>query len=98
MAQASANKKLKGWQFDPKGRPTTLHARLEAKRHRPQLKPVRVADVTPRLVPLIELRINDCRYPYDSEGGYLFCGLPKVEGRLPYCQAHCNLCYQPPDR
>ena len=63
------------------------------------LPQLRQADVEPLMVPLIELKHNSCRYPYDRdvERGYLFCGLTKMSS-TPYCPEHTELSYIPPDR
>jgi GcrA cell cycle regulator len=58
-------------------------------------KPValRCVGITPRLLALIELRPNDCRYPYggDKDGEAItFCGHPKLPGTS-YCAPHFDL-------
>ena len=53
----------------------------------------RTTDVIPRSVSLIDLRKNDCRYPY-GDGDFLFCGHPKMVGSS-YCVAHFHLCRGP---
>jgi GcrA cell cycle regulator len=54
---------------------------------------LRCVGVTPRLLSLIELRPNDCRYPYggDKDGEAItFCGHPKLPGTS-YCAPHFDL-------
>ncbi len=46
----------------------------------------RTADVVPRSVSLIDLRKNDCRYPY-GDGPFSFCGHSKTPGSN-YCFEH----------
>lgn len=49
--------------------------------------------IKPRLIALIELGPNDCRYPYsgDKDGEAItFCGYPKRPGAS-YCAAHFDL-------
>ncbi|WP_316200817.1 MULTISPECIES: GcrA family cell cycle regulator [unclassified Bradyrhizobium] len=58
---------------------------------------LREAAVTPLLLPLIELGPMQCRYPYDSKGGTLFCGLTKYSSRS-YCPDHDALCYRQEDK
>ena len=65
---------------------------------RPVLKRVkapklRCVEIEPRHLKLIELEMNDCRYPYggdkDNEA-ITFCGHPQREGSS-YCAAHFHL-------
>jgi hypothetical protein len=98
-----SNKKPNGWQLQAKARarPLARQDRLESKRRPlPPIRPSRMADVTPRLVPLVELKFDECHYPYDAPAGsamsFLFCGLKKMAGK-PYCQAHCEIAYRPRD-
>jgi GcrA cell cycle regulator len=54
---------------------------------------LRCVGITPRLLSLIELRPNDCRYPYggDRDGEAItFCGHPKLPGTS-YCAPHFGL-------
>ena len=54
---------------------------------------LRCVGVQPRLVPLVELASEDCRYPYggDKDGEAItFCGHPKREGSS-YCTPHFQL-------
>jgi GcrA cell cycle regulator len=54
---------------------------------------LRCVGITPRLLSLIELRPNDCRYPYggDKDGEAItFCGHPKLPGTS-YCAPHFDL-------
>lgn len=47
---------------------------------------LRVADVVPRMITLIELAPGDCRWPY-GDGPFVFCGCAVIsEGS--YCEAH----------
>jgi len=81
-------------------------ARMEPRQDRPpaemtqsapafEARPVtlRCVGITPRLLSLIELRPNDCRYPYggDKDGEAItFCGHPKLPGTS-YCAPHFDL-------
>jgi hypothetical protein len=49
------------------------------------------------MVPLAELRFDQCHYPVNDGGPLLFCGNKKMEGRTPYCELHHRLCHQPPE-
>jgi GcrA cell cycle regulator len=54
---------------------------------------LRCVGITPRLLPLVELEANDCRYPYggDKEGEAItFCGHPRLAGSS-YCAPHFHL-------
>ena len=54
---------------------------------------LRCVGITPRLLSLMELRPNDCRYPYggDKDGEVItFCGHPKLPGTS-YCAPHFDL-------
>jgi GcrA cell cycle regulator len=53
----------------------------------------RSVGIKPRLISLIELGPNDCRYPYGGEKdreAIAFCGRPKVPGSS-YCAPHFHL-------
>lgn len=53
----------------------------------------RCVGIKPRLISLIELGPNDCRYPYGGEKdreAITFCGHPKVPGSS-YCAPHFHL-------
>ncbi|MET4040365.1 GcrA family cell cycle regulator [Bradyrhizobium sp. RT6a] len=54
---------------------------------------LRCVGVQPRLVPLVELASEDCRYPYggDKDGEEItFCGHPREPGSS-YCAPHARL-------
>jgi GcrA cell cycle regulator len=54
---------------------------------------LRCVGVQPRLVPLVELAAEDCRYPYggDKDGEEItFCGHPSEPGSS-YCMPHARL-------
>ena len=62
-------------------------------------KPVklRCVGVRPRLIPLVELERDDCRYPYggDKEGEEIaFCGHPRQPGSS-YCAPHARVTRSP---
>jgi GcrA cell cycle regulator len=89
----------------PQKQPKT--ARMEPRQERPpaesiqsapapaRARPVtlRCVGITPRLLSLIELGPNDCRYPYggDKDGEAItFCSHPKLPGTS-YCAPHFDL-------
>ncbi len=54
---------------------------------------LRCVGIQPRLLPLVELELGDCRYPYggDKDGEpIVFCGHPCRPGAS-YCQPHFDL-------
>jgi GcrA cell cycle regulator len=54
---------------------------------------LRCVGIKPRLMSLIELGPNDCRYPYGGDRGgeaITFCGHPKLPGSS-YCAPHFHL-------
>jgi GcrA cell cycle regulator len=72
-----------------------LRRAVEGAEAAPAVKPVtlRCVGITPRLIPLIELKADDCRYPYggDKDGEPItFCGHPKLPGSS-YCGPHFHL-------
>jgi GcrA cell cycle regulator len=72
-----------------------LRRAAESAEAAPAAKPVtlRCVGITPRLIPLIELKADDCRYPYggDKDGEPItFCGHPKLPGSS-YCGPHFHL-------
>jgi hypothetical protein len=99
--RCAARQKAKRQGVLPPPPPKTIAERVVEKRKGgiplPKLKE---ADVEPQLMPLIELKPNQCRYPYDTERGVLFCGLPKMQATpnhpMPsYCPEHFALCTEP---
>jgi GcrA cell cycle regulator len=63
------------------------------------LPKLRIADVVPLNIPLIELGYGTCKYPTaESSSRHLFCGLSAIVSSAPYCRDHAAICFQPPDR
>ena len=57
--------------------------------------PVPVSIPEMRLVTMMQLTDQHCRYPIDTPTEMLFCGrIP--DGKPPYCKTHAKLCYMPP--
>jgi GcrA cell cycle regulator len=68
-----------------------MTAAAPVKRRKPV--PLRCVGVTPRLIPLVQLEQDDCRYPYggDRDGEAIsFCGHPRLPGSS-YCAPHFRL-------
>jgi GcrA cell cycle regulator len=87
----------------PKAKPPSLKKMRKAQAAEPSPPPVvaecaepvklRCVGITPRLLSLVELEANDCRYPYggDKEGEPItFCGHPRLAGSS-YCAPHFHL-------
>jgi GcrA cell cycle regulator len=51
----------------------------------------------PRNLSFEDLGTAHCRYPFGDAAPYLYCGHQRYED-LPYCAAHCRVCYVPPKR
>ena len=61
----------------------------------PPTPPVPVSIPEMRLVTMMQLTDQHCRYPIDTPTEMLFCGrIP--DGQPPYCKAHAKICYMPP--
>jgi GcrA cell cycle regulator len=76
----------------PRGRPADEAALPSAFECAEPVK-LRCVGVRPRLVSLVDLEANDCRYPYggDREGeAIVFCGHPRFAGSS-YCLPHFEL-------
>ena len=58
----------------------------------PVAKPSVLPDML--LLPMMELKNHHCRYPIDTDGEMLFCGLPVH--KKAFCQGHAKLVYLPP--
>jgi hypothetical protein len=58
----------------------------------PDAEPFRCAEVVPLNLPLIELEVGMCRYPF-GDTDFTFCGLPAVGS---YCSGHQALCWRVP--
>jgi GcrA cell cycle regulator len=62
-----------------------------------EMEKLRMADIVPRHLSLMDLERSDCRYPYggDAEGEAItFCGHPRRPGSR-YCAAHFQLSTRP---
>lgn len=61
--------------------------------------PMKVADVTPLNLSLMQLVPGVCRYPYGGEDGVpiTFCGHDSIEGQS-YCPSHAALCWREPQQ
>jgi len=68
---------------------------IQTKAIPPTPPPVPVSVPEMRLVTMMQLTSQHCRYPIDTPTEMLFCGrIP--DGQPPYCKAHAKLCYMPP--
>ena len=67
---------------------------------RPEPRPIKdIPKPVSRAIPLLELTDKTCRYPDGgrNESAVTFCGCP-VFGMNVYCEYHCRVAYQPPER
>jgi GcrA cell cycle regulator len=55
-----------------------------------EIAPLRCAEIMPLNLSLVDLALNDCRYPVTGDAPFLFCGHPKMEGSS-YCRPHFGL-------
>lgn len=55
---------------------------------------LRCVEIEPRHLPLIDLELGDCRYPYGDDV-VTFCGHPKQDGSS-YCVQHHFICNEKP--
>jgi hypothetical protein len=53
--------------------------------------------IAPGALTMLELGTNTCRWPSGTRVPYSFCGEP-VHGDRPYCQKHCKMSYQRPEK
>lgn len=65
----------------------------------PRPKPIPIEDMAvpvARMIPLLELTAEMCRFPIGDPGeaGFGFCGCRQF-GDLPYCEYHARVAYQP---
>lgn len=51
---------------------------------------LRCVEIEPRLIALLDLEPNDCRYPYGEGSSIAFCGHPQIRDSS-YCPAHRGL-------
>jgi hypothetical protein len=69
--------------------------------HKPQPRPIKPPPPPPAPVPdmklltMMELRDNHCRYPINGKDEMLFCGRYQ-DGKKPYCKQHAKICYVEP--
>ena len=56
-------------------------------------RPVPVDDGR-RLISLLDLTEDTCRWPFGDRGSYLFCGAPRAGPSPPYCAEHARLHYR----
>jgi GcrA cell cycle regulator len=78
----------------PKTRPAPKPRALLPKEIPPTPPPVPVSVPEIRLVTMMQLTSQHCRYPFGEDEDMLFCGKPRHLGR-PYCQEHAEVCYKP---
>lgn len=73
---------------------TVAPDREKRKFDRPVAEPAREGAPTPLLIPLVELRHGQCRWPIGDPGqpGFGFCGHPRLAER-PYCEFHVGIAY-----
>ncbi len=95
---------MPGERKKPKAKPYNPGAFRKSRAKPPELrvarvKPVRPQEVPPpaaRMVSLMELRPNDCKWPIGdpAQEGFGFCGARQFAS-FPYCQHHVALAYVP---
>lgn len=72
--------------YDNSRRAALAQAKAPSARSKPA-KPVQ-----PRLVPLLDLKPGECRWPF-GDRDFVFCALP-ADGAFPYCACHARMAYQ----
>jgi len=81
---------------NPPGRPLAviiteekLTARRQRRKARPRCMPKGMQEPVPMMLPLEDLRFDQCRWPFGDpqQAGFGFCGHQKLEGS-PYCAWH----------
>lgn len=80
--------------YKPRIRLYNGHARLFKAEEVTPAK-LRVVDVVPQNVSLIDTAHDGCRYPY-GDGPITFCNHPSLKG-FSYCGPHKALCWKPPE-
>ncbi len=96
-ARAAQRVRLKTGDARPNGVDGGLVARVQKAPRPPRFpkdnrpRPT-ITDNTGRLMTLLELEPNQCRYPTspDDATSHLFCGAPQEDG--PYCGQHASIC------
>lgn len=60
-----------------------------------KIQPLKQKDIEREKVDLIDLKANDCRWPFGDpkDADFGFCGDHSLEG-LPYCMEHAQMAYQ----
>jgi hypothetical protein len=86
----------RGKSANPPGRPLAvivteekLAARRQRRKARPRLMPKDMHEPVPMMLPLEDLRFNQCHWPFGDpqKAGFGFCGHLKLHGS-PYCAWH----------
>lgn len=72
------------------GRPRTRIRKPSVAAIRADLFEIELAAVEPRHIDMLELKADECRYPY-GDGPFTFCGCETAPLK-PYCSAHAELC------
>ena len=49
----------------------------------------------PRMIDILELKADTCRYPYGDLPPFRYCGCPILKGS-PYCRDHTAVCWNHP--
>ena len=80
--------------FKPKPPKPAKRKIIQNKAIPPTPPPVPVSVPEMRLVTMMQLTSQHCRYPIDTPKELMFCGrIP--DGQPPYCKAHAKICYMP---
>ena len=81
--------------------PTNIKAKKRVRKPQPKPQPIQPTPPPPsvsvsdmKLFTMMALQEGHCRYPIGSGDEMLFCGKQKNGGK-PYCQEHCDICYNP---
>ena len=94
--------KARRLKIDKSPAPTT-YIKAKPPAHKPQPKPIKPTPPPPppapvtdmKLLTMMELRDNHCRYPINGTDEMLFCGRYQ-DGKEPYCKQHAEICYVEP--
>ncbi len=86
----------------PSTRPRSLPEVIQFPGAKPSIKELKgptpeELSAAPRMIGLMELRSNDCRWPIGDpmKRGFAFCGNKTRETGEPYCCAHARIAYRP---
>ena len=79
----------------PRARPPRAPRQLSAAATKPAPVARKPLPCEPRMIDILDLRADTCRFPYGDFPPFRYCGCPILKGS-PYCRDHTVICWNHP--